>query len=266
MSRCPVAIWRPLGNDPEHQPLMSKYDIVCIHTMVGTLAGTDAMFREGGYVGVESHFGTGYIDGKITAYQWGDTARTADANLYGNPRTISIENADTGSPFPSWTGSDVPAFTDEQAELVAQITAWACKTHDIPAVFAPNSQGTSRGIAYHRQGIDPYRVAGGEKWSDSYGKVCPGDRRVAQIHSTIIPRVQEILAGGDGEHLKWPLADAGAVAAFAAKRSALAAKTAVDAIPQQWQLVKDCQADIAQALALLDRTARRLHQVNFPPK
>jgi hypothetical protein len=152
MSRCPLAAWKPLGDDPTHQPLMSKYDLVIIHTMVGTLAGTDAMFRAQGYVGVESHFGTGYVGGKCVAYQWCDTARTADANLDGNPRAISIENADTASPYPAWKGSEVPPFTDDQCELIAQITAWACKTHGIPAKLAPDSRPTSRGIAWHRQG------------------------------------------------------------------------------------------------------------------
>lgn len=205
MARCNLAEWKPLGNDPTHQPLMSKYDLVIIHTMVGTLAGTDSMFRDQGYVGVESHFGTGYINGKITAYQWGDTARTADANLDANPRAISIENADTSSPFPSWTGSDVPAFTAEQAELIAQITAWACKTHGIPAQLAPNSLPGARGIAWHRMGIDPWRVAGGESWSPSYGKVCPGDRRIAQIKTLIVPRVNAILGGNEGgSKVKFP--------------------------------------------------------------
>ncbi len=197
MARCPLAQWKPLGDDPTHQPLMSKYDLVIIHTMVGTLAGTDAMFRSGGYVGVESHFGTGYIDGKCVAYQWTDTARTADANLDANPRAISIENADTATPYPAWKGSDVPPFTDDQCELIAQICAWACKTHGIPAQLAPDSRPTSRGIAWHRQGIDPYRVSGGEKWSDSYGKVCPGDARIEQVKGVIVPRVQEILGGHD---------------------------------------------------------------------
>lgn len=198
MARCPHAEWKPLGNDPQHQPVMAKHDLVIIHTMVGTLAGTDQMFRDQGYVGVESHFGTGYINGKLTAYQWGDTARTADANLDANPRAISIENADTSDPYRHWTGSDVPPFTDEQCELIAQITAWACQVHDIPAVLVPDSLPSRRGIGWHRQGIDPWRVAGGEKWSDSTGKVCPGDRRIAQIKAVIIPRVQAILHGQQG--------------------------------------------------------------------
>ena len=33
--------------------------ILVLHTMVGSLAGTDAMFRVGGFTGVESHFGVG---------------------------------------------------------------------------------------------------------------------------------------------------------------------------------------------------------------
>lgn len=201
--RYPDASFEPLGAQTEDR--MRAHDIVCLHTMVGSLLGTDSMFEQDGFGGTESHFGTGGMGEKIK--QWQDLAFTADANLEGNPRVISIENADKGPGFPAWTGSDVPAFTDKQVSQLVDLVAWLCskeahsacpadwKCHQfgIPAVLVPDSKPTRRGIAYHRQGIDgslpDMRVAGGEHWSTSTGKICPGDRRVDQLKRVIIPRV-----------------------------------------------------------------------------
>ena len=70
-----AATWRPLG--PQTQPPMRSHDLICVHTMVGSLTGTDAYFRDGGYGGTESHFGTGGNGER--PLQWQDLAFTADA-------------------------------------------------------------------------------------------------------------------------------------------------------------------------------------------
>lgn len=195
MALMPGAAWRPLASNWASQGRLTTPDLICIHTMVGSLVGTESYFRSGngaGFAGTESHFGTGY-DGEIR--QWQDTAYRADANLNGNHRIISIENADYGPGFPAWNlndGGQVPAFTPAQAEANAQILAWAHRVHGIPLVLVPDSKPGRRGVCYHRQGCDPYRVAGGEKWSNAYGKVCPGNRRIAQIPS-IIARARQIV-------------------------------------------------------------------------
>src|SRR5207253_4258987 len=125
------------------------------------------------------------VDGTIL--QSRDTAFRSGANLDGNHRVIAIENEDHGPAFPAWTGSDVPALTDAQVEAIARILSWAHDEHGIPLQLCPDSRATSRGLAYHRQGIDgnftgPFtgRVVGGEVWTTSPGKVCPGDRRIVQ--------------------------------------------------------------------------------------
>ena len=187
----PGAQWRPLGEQTE--PLLTRHDIVCLHTMVGSLAGTDTYFHQDGYGGTESHFGVGH-DG--TVYQWQDTNRQADANLDGNDRVISIETADRGPGFSDWSGSNVPAWLPAQLEAIAQIVAWACKTYDIPCALIPDSGKSRRGVGYHRQGIDPWRCSTCERWSASNGKVCPGDRRIAQIPQ-VIERARAIMSGED---------------------------------------------------------------------
>lgn len=174
MARMPGARWRgEHGSTP-----MDRYDIVCVHTIVG-YAPADA-----------AHFST-YADGRID--QSRDTRYRSAANLDGNHRVIAIENEDHGPAFggapklPAW----VP-LTDAQVDACARILAWAHQVHDVPLQLCPDSRPGSRGLAYHRQGIDgafgpgtaypnPGRVAGGEVWTSSPGKVCPTDVRIDQL-------------------------------------------------------------------------------------
>jgi hypothetical protein len=172
---------------------MQRYDVVCLHTIVGNPPAHAAHFS------VRS-------DGHI--FQSRDTLFKSAANKDGNHRVIAIENDDWGPPFPAWDDDDghaVPGFTSAQVEANAKICAWAYKMHGIPLIACPNSRPSSRGIGYHRQGIDGNfiaegyayggRIAGGEKWTLYDGKACPGDRRIAQ-RAQIIRRARE-LAGLD---------------------------------------------------------------------
>ena len=161
-------------------PEMDAHDIVCVHTIVGYQTG-----------GTAAHFTTG-ASGKIV--QARDTVYKSAANFNGNHRVIAIENEDHGPAYGSWSGSNVPRFTAAQAESIAKILVWAHKVHGIPLSLVPDSKPGRRGVAYHRQGIDPWRVPGGELWTKFPGKVCPGDKRVAQLVNEIIPRAR-VLAG-----------------------------------------------------------------------
>lgn len=214
MARYPGAVWRPLGEQTE--PRITHPDIVCLHTMVGYLSSTDAMFKVNGYTGTESHFGVGGIWGKGdvaqqldgVVYQWQDTRFQADANGMGNDRLISIETADNAPKLPR----DIAPWTPRQVDALVDLVAWCCREHDIPAVLIPDSRPGRRGIGYHRLGCDPWRVAGGELWSDAYGKECPGSARIDQIKTIIVPRVAAALddvrpdvadEGGNGMWLAW---------------------------------------------------------------
>jgi hypothetical protein len=196
MPRMPEAEW--VG--PYHDNgLMSRYDIVCIHTIVGNPPAHAA------------HFST-RSDGHI--YQSRDTTFASAANYNGNYRVIAIENDDTGTPFPDWDHNDghqVPPFTAEQIEAIAFVCAWAHQVHDIPLEQCPDSRSGSRGIAYHRQGIDGNfyaegyayggRLTGGEVWTLSPGKACPGDQRISQMPQ-IIHRARQI-AGLEPDEEDW---------------------------------------------------------------
>lgn len=162
MARMPGARWvGEHGSRP-----MVKYDIVCVHTIVGWAPAHAA------------HFSV-KLNGEIL--QSRDTRYRSAANLDGNYRVIAIENEDGGQ----WQ----KPLTDAQVEANARILAWANKEHGVPLKMCPNSRPGSRGLAYHRQGVDgnfsdhrfPGRVPGGEIWSSSRGKVCPGDNKIAQL-------------------------------------------------------------------------------------
>jgi hypothetical protein len=172
--------------------LMERYDVFCLHTIVGFAPAHAAHFS---------------VTADGTILQSRDTRFRSGANLDGNHRVIASENEDHGPRFPRWNTRDghaVPAFTPEQVEANAQAFAWAHKTHGIPLQLCPDSRPSSRGLAYHRQGIDgdfrpykfPGRVSGGEGWTSSPGKVCPGDRRISQ-RSAVLARAIELVHGDD---------------------------------------------------------------------
>jgi hypothetical protein len=186
MSRMPGAV-----SHGEHgSEAMSRHDIVCVHTIVGRAPAHAA------------HFSTA-ADGTI--HQSRDTKFKSAANLNGNHRVIAIENEDIGPAFGDWNTKDghaVPAFTTKQVEAIAKILAWAHKEHGVPLQLCPDSKPASKGLAYHRQGINgnfgpfkhPGRVSGGEQWSAHFGKVCPGDRRIDQLPA-ILKRARELVQG-----------------------------------------------------------------------
>jgi hypothetical protein len=187
---------RKLGT--QTQPRLSSHDIICVHTMVGYLKSTYGMFEQNGFSGVESHFGIGGkwgsdandgLDG--VTWQFQDTDFTADANLEGNHRVLSIETADNAPRL----AKDILPWTPKQLDEIVRLIAELCKMYNIPAKLIPDTKPGRRGLAYHAQGISPNLVSGGEKWSSAPGKECPGPVRIRQFKEIVIPRVQAKLAG-----------------------------------------------------------------------
>lgn len=209
----PDAWFRPLG--PQTERKMRGHDIICLHTMVGYLASTDAMFKRHGYRGTESHFGIGgvwggdrakLLDGQV--WQWQDTGYEADANLNGALTVISIETADNAPRAPE----DIAEWTPAQCVAISKLVAWLCLAYDIPPKLIPDTRPGRRGIGYHQQGcehssgigtVPGFLVLGGVRWSSSIGKCCPGPKRIAQITRTIIPMVISILTGDDMDATDW---------------------------------------------------------------
>jgi murein DD-endopeptidase MepM/ murein hydrolase activator NlpD len=161
-----------------------------LHTAV---SGKTSLFDSFNVAGTPTaHF---YVAHNGAVEQYIDTAFRSTANLDGNHDCITVESQDVGRPFPAWDtkGSDVPAWTPAQLEALADLAVWAHLTHGVPLTLLPSAKPRTRGVGWHRQGIDPTRVADGELWSKARGKVCPGDRRIAQIPG-IVSRAAEIMA------------------------------------------------------------------------
>jgi hypothetical protein len=158
--------------------------VINVHTMVWDIENCERYFARAG--NPYSHFGTGH-DGEVR--QWQDLRYRAASCLDGNPYNISIENADKGAGFPAWTGVNVPAFTDAQADSLVVLLSWLCHRFGLPKSAIATSRPHERGIGWHRLGVDPYRHPSGRRWSSARGKVCPGDRRIHQLTTEIIPAV-----------------------------------------------------------------------------
>ena len=139
-----------------------------------------------------SHF---YVRYDGTVEQYVDTRYRAPAQLDGNPTLISIETQGGTADTPNQPNScDQQQWTTSQREALAQITAWLHGINGMPLIPMTSSRSESRGVGYHRLGVDPYRVNGGERWSTAYGKACPCEDRIMSIPG-IITRAQAIAEG-----------------------------------------------------------------------
>ncbi|MEO5874902.1 MAG: peptidoglycan-binding domain-containing protein [Streptosporangiaceae bacterium] len=172
----PGAAKKPLGKQTE--PAIGIPRVLIFHTMSGYLAGTDSMFRSGGYDGTESHFGVGGswdkgdLDGVV--WQWQDLAHEADAQYAGNAYATSIETSDGAKDNVPWTL--------KQREALIKIGVWWCRQTGNPARLV--TRPGEKGFGYHAQfGV----------WNKS-SHDCPGSARVKQLKTIIIPEVARRLA------------------------------------------------------------------------
>lgn len=157
-----------------------------LHTAVTNSPSLYDMFSKGGAC---SHF---YVREDGTVEQYIDTDRYSAADLEGNDATISIETWDG---YTGRSGWQPPPWTPKQMDALVDLCAWIMRTHDIPVRLADDSKPgpSSRGLSWHRLGCDgnfpalPSLLAGrqqrggGMRYSSAFGKVCPGDARIAQI-------------------------------------------------------------------------------------
>lgn len=170
------------------------HDIVCAHTMVGTLEGSISWSSRDG--GSYWHFGLGGT-GKLVQCQ--DLRYRSAANLNGNWHVIPIETADIKEGVFADTWQD-PPWTQAQIDKLVELIAWLCVRYNIPPVLIPDTKPGRRGLAYHRQGINPWRVDGGELWSKSDGKTCPA-KRADQFKNEVVPGVRALVLGDEEFHI-----------------------------------------------------------------
>lgn len=182
MSRYPGAIWKPIEAQYLSGLRMAAYNRVNLHVAVSEASSLHGFFNAKGRA--SSHF---YVRKDGTVEQYVDTAYRAEADLDGNDATISVETQG-GVSKPQqepWTGAQVAALAD--------LFAWAVTVHGIEPRLAKDSKPgeSSKGLSWHRLGIDPWRVDGGMRYSLARGKVCPGDAKIAQI-----PTILSLALGG----------------------------------------------------------------------
>jgi hypothetical protein len=129
-----------------------------------------------------------YLPKQGQAIQYVDLDYVAYAQLEGNPTMVSAESQG------GMVDADREPWTDNQCEWAARILAHLHKTEGTPLQVMPDSRAESKGLGYHRLGIDPWRVGAGERWSSSRGKLCPGAAKIAQVPS-IVARATQLVNG-----------------------------------------------------------------------
>lgn len=194
MARYPDATWRPIDSSYLPSSSLSLHNRVNLHTAVA-LGSLHGYFNQPNRP--SSHF---YVLKSGAVEQYVDTGKRAEADLDGNDATVSIETEGGTSSDP-----DAETWTPAQVEAIVDLCRWIMDTHNIPLRLATSSKtdSTSKGLSWHRLGIDgnfpalPSILAGrqqrggGMHYSSSFGKVCPGDKKIEQV-----PGILEAILGG----------------------------------------------------------------------
>lgn len=195
MARYPGAVWKPITASKGRQRL-TVWNRVNLHSTASSAASQFGYFNQSGIP--DSHFHVAY-DGTVEQYV--DTAWRAFADLEGNDATISIETAGVAR-----DGNE--PWTPAQVKAIIKLVAWIMKTHNIPVRLATDSKtgASSRGLSWHRLGVDGnfpqlpsiqagrVQRGGGMHYSSSKGKICPGYKRIDQIHAAVFPGVKALMS------------------------------------------------------------------------
>ena len=108
--------------------------------------------------------------------------RAQNANYKVNGWSISYETADTGYK----ADPSISAFTEAQLQMMANGFAYCSVLFNIPLTYPTSWNGS--GSASHTEPFGyPY-------WTNSNGKICPGNKKKAQVRDIILPWAREIVA------------------------------------------------------------------------
>lgn len=176
----PDGVRAPLGSHQTQNRITPR--IFVVHTMVGSLAGTDGMFRRDGYTGLESTFGLGGPgdhDGEV--WQWQQLNYSADAQAGGNSYCTSVETADAGNPEHPWS--------PKQLDALVNLGYWWARQVGAPGKLVTGT--AQKGFGYHRQFA---------AWNPNRHS-CPGDVRLKQYTDVVLPRIAERMKGGGAKHV-----------------------------------------------------------------
>ena len=177
----PGAVWRPIERNFTDLPRVeTRAFIVHITASATKTSQFDWFNSEGANASSQVHAA---VNGLLEQYV--DADEIAWASGEGNPTTFAVEFQGAGTgPLSGW-----------QQVLFVVLARWASDRYGLPLQLMADSKPSSTGIGWHRLGV-PYRldietgepvyregwlVEGGERWSRSPGKTCPGDRVIAQL-------------------------------------------------------------------------------------
>lgn len=176
MARYSKALWMPIPENSRQAHITPTQFILHSVAAPWDEKRIQQFWQESGVV-TESHFGVDY-DGSVGQYL--DTNVRADANVSANNHAISVESASNTSASNRWT--------DAQVKTLAELMAWAHRTHGIPARICRNA--TDPGFGIHRMFAS---------WSGG-GTNCPGTARAQQFRSEVFPEFLSLI----GDHPKAP--------------------------------------------------------------
>lgn len=126
-----------------------------------------------------------YTDEFGLTIQYCDLFERVAGTLNGNYRNRTHE---AWNPPESDGDLNLSGYKPAQCERFSDFLAWDSRVNGTLLRDMGNSRATSHGCGCHRYGItryDPWMTEGGEVWSTSSSKICPGTRRVQQLGGII---------------------------------------------------------------------------------
>lgn len=203
MTRMPGAVWRPIHTNYgliranghiDRTARRPKGTNACIFHVDAMNASTLVNWFNNPAARASSHLyvlKTGVIEQMI------DLDHVSWCNGAGDLRAITVETQ----------GRDGEPWTPEQVEANARIARFVNGHYGVPLRLMEDSRTTTEGLGWHRLGIEGnfrgselqrrHLVPGGERWSKSRGKTCPGDERIAQMPA-VLTRAQQLAGFGVG--------------------------------------------------------------------
>lgn len=167
MARYPHAVWEP---ENSHGGPLTPTTII-VHSNAGHSQDPGAYMDS---EGLSAHF---QVASDGTVYQYVDTAQVAYANVEANGFAVSIETENSVG-YPTSPTFDADTWSGPQRAALLALMDWLCSTHNIARSLCTTESGG--GIGWHEQFAN---------WTTT-GHHCPGDARVTQLRTDIIPALK----------------------------------------------------------------------------
>jgi hypothetical protein len=147
----------------------------------GSIESSKAWSERRTYNGTTTTLPTFQVDRDGDAAMFININQAQNACYKVNPWAISYETADTGYK----ADPTISAFTEAQLQALANGCAYCSVLFKIPLAYPSTWDGA--GSASHTEPFGyPY-------WTNSNGKICPGQKKKAQVRDIILPHARKIV-------------------------------------------------------------------------